>query len=275
VRFTRWHGWLRDRRAGQRAHIDALCKEHDIEPVYLDKKESGAKANVEGRRVLIAPTSGVRTYFVALHEIGHCVVGVDKSQPIAPQEVDAWRWALDNAIEEPTQGVRRMIFKALWHYMLDGFKRPGVEEVSNADLFPPPGDPCWNFSAGLEDGPRLIYEAAKIAARTRSEGLDDFQIHELVEKERTKARTALRRARTAIATEQREVGPPRPATAGEWTVLVKDGTAHLLARDGYFGLAVGTGDTLCGAGGVARPAPASAHRCWSCEAKATAAHGVS
>ncbi len=253
--------------ARRKAHLDELCLEHSIERVYLDTSGERAKANVGDGRVLISQTTGVRTYFVALHEIGHCVLGVDQTKPIAPQEAEAWRWALDNAREEPTRGVRRMIFKALWHYLLRDLDRADAAELRNRDLFPGPDDPYWSFLASLDEEGRLLYEAAKVTARAHpAEG--PLPLEQLLEAERTKTRTALRRARVKIAAEEREVGPPKPAAAGDLVVLSKGGTAHILARDGYYGVVLATGDTLCGAGGVARPAPPDADTCWSCQEKA-------
>jgi hypothetical protein len=152
--------------ARRRAHVMDLLDRHEITSVYLSKGESGGSADLKGRVVLIPQTTMVRSYYIALHEIGHIVLGFDRDRPKAPQEAAAWRWAINCAIEEPTPGVSRMIFLKLWNYLLgDLLLRPG-EKRSNADRFPGPGDEFWLFLASLDEASRLLYGAVKVTAHS-------------------------------------------------------------------------------------------------------------
>jgi len=41
-----------------------------------------------------------------------------------------------------------------------------ADQLTNRDPFPGPDDPFWPLLASLDDGGRLLYEAAKVTART-------------------------------------------------------------------------------------------------------------
>lgn len=151
--------------ARRRGHIEQLCLAHRIGWTHTDGAGSHGRADTEARHVLIPPTTRVRSYYVALHEIAHCVLGYDEDQPVAPQEVAAWRWAVEQAIEPPSEGVKRHMFRVLWHYLvvdLSGARR--TIRSASARPFPPPGDSFWAFLSSLDEGSRLLYEAAKVLA---------------------------------------------------------------------------------------------------------------
>ena len=104
------------------AHVDELVQHHGI--AVVEKAGASPRAGrmrVDGARVgriVIRPIRGRNTYFTALHEIGHLVaVGGLASGLRLEQEVIAWRWALDNAIEQPTPGVWKKIARCLGHYV--------------------------------------------------------------------------------------------------------------------------------------------------------------
>jgi hypothetical protein len=148
-------------------HIRSLCEEHDIVIEY-SHDERGAAAP-DRRAVLIPRTTLIRSYYTGLHEIAHCVLGYDMAKPAAPQEFQAWRWAFDHAIEPPSDGVKRQVFKVLWHYLLaDLAGTNGVEDpallLGNVTLFPPRTEVFWTFLGALDESGQLLYEATKILA---------------------------------------------------------------------------------------------------------------
>lgn len=97
--------------AKRRRHVQELCERHDIACEYQPRGVPHARADPERRRVLIPPTTMVRSYYLALHEIAHCVLGYDHDLPAAPQEAATWQWAIDHAIEAPTLGLKRLMFQ--------------------------------------------------------------------------------------------------------------------------------------------------------------------
>src|SRR4051812_19954743 len=98
-------------------HVASLCEEHNITHV-IDPSASAA-ADLQLRRVRTPPVTRHRSYYIALHEIGH-VVTHDPASAESPvkQEERAWRWALQTALIEPTEGVRRHIYRRLWSYVV-------------------------------------------------------------------------------------------------------------------------------------------------------------
>jgi hypothetical protein len=253
--------------AQRQQHVRELCGRHRIDPVYQRPGDSHGRASPAARRVLIPRTTGVRSYYVALHEIAHCVLGFDRTQLLAPQEAAAWRWAFEEAIEPPSQGVKRMVFKVLWHYVLDDLGKQPADDLSNAQLFPGPDDKVWPFLADLDEAARLLYEAAKVTARAGPGADIRRQVRAAIKTEREASRDAVARARREE--QLRAYGPPRLAHAGELTLLGAGDKAHIWAEDGRFGTV--TRAVLCGATGVAHP-PASPKTtpCKHCQALALA-----
>jgi hypothetical protein len=246
--------------AKRRQHIGSLCDRHGITFEYLPPGVSGGRANPKDRTVLIPETTMVRSYYVALHEIAHCVLGFDSAEPRAPQETGAWRWAIDQAIEPPTAGLKRYIFKVLWHYLLSDLVRP-ESDLSNAERWPPADDSFWAFLAGLDDPSRLLYEATKVTGHVGL--LADLRTNaaRALDRERQRTKDALRRAH--IAEQSLAYGPPSPARTGQLALLGASKKAHVWASDGQFGTFADRG-ILCGSRGVARPAPPDAPRCKVC-----------
>jgi hypothetical protein len=253
----------------RREHLDALCDEHNVLCKYQPKGSTHARAYPEQRQVLIPRTTMIRSYYLALHEIAHCVLGFDHDRPAAPQEAEAWQWAISQSIEPPTPGLKRMVFKALWHYLLSDLGVRGAEDLSNRDLFPAPDDPFWSFLATLDDGSRLLYEAAKVTARTGPPADWQAKAYQELDEERRRFEQALEQARNAarraVVREQlRFYGPPSPAKSGE-RVLVGSGVkAHMWRYDSQYGAVTKISDIFCGVSGVAHPAPAGAPACRAC-----------
>lgn len=255
----------------RRKHVDALCDEYGITCEYQPRGKSHARAWPVERRVLIPQTTMVRSYYLGLHEIAHCVIGYDHDQPAAPQEAATWRWAIAEAIEPPTPGLKRMMFKALWHYLLRDIGVWDAEQLSNRDLFPGPDDPFWAFLATLDDDAgRLLYEATKITARTGPPAEWRARAYQELDEERRRSEQALEQAkqdaRRAVIREQlRFYGPPTPAKAGERVLIGAGEKAHVWRYDGQYGAVTQISAIYCGATGVAHPAPADAPACRACQ----------
>jgi hypothetical protein len=76
-------------------HIARICK---IEDITIESHSSGGRAYRRKRLVKIKPVKTAITYAVALHEIGH-ILGPRQRGTRLDQEVGAWEWAMENAIE--------------------------------------------------------------------------------------------------------------------------------------------------------------------------------
>ena len=214
--------------------------------------------------MLIPPTTMVRSYYVALHEIGHCVLGYDQHRPAAPQEATAWQWAIESAFEPPSPGVKRMMFRALWHYLLSDLAGEHPESLKRSGrLFPVPEDPFWVFLASLDDASRLLYEATKVAANVGPVADAREAVEHTIKRKLEKQRQAARRAR--IERELKMYGPPQAVGEGERVLIGASSKAHVLAGSGMYGTMLDSGDVVCGAVGVGHPAPGEAHSCRACE----------
>lgn len=245
--------------AQRRQHVQALSERYAITCEYQPRGISHGRANPERRRVLIPRTTKVRSYYLALHEIGHCVLGNDHEQPAASQEAATWQWAIEHAIEPPSVGLKRLMFKTVWNYLLSDLAAPSAENLSNAEMFPRSDDGFWSFLASLDDASRLLYEATKITAHTGPPAEARLEVSRALYRERERSREALRRAR--VREQLRFYGPARPAPAGELTLLGASEKAHVWGHDGMWGT---FGSVLCGSRGVAHPAPPGAPRCKTC-----------
>jgi hypothetical protein len=97
---------------GYRQHIQSLAREHDVEIVI--RKGSRGRASRRQRLIKIPAVRGQVSYLVALHELGHIVGRYPKLRH--DREVAAWRWALDNSIDEPTAASYERIAESLASY---------------------------------------------------------------------------------------------------------------------------------------------------------------
>jgi hypothetical protein len=255
--------------ARRQDHLDELCELHGVAREYQPQGKSHGRAWPAERRVLIPKTTLVRSYYLGLHEIAHCVLGYDHEKPAAPQEAAAWQWSIAEAIEPPTQGLKRMMFKALWHYLLSDLSVHGAEALSNRDLFPGPGDPIWDFLASLDAGPRLLYEAAKVTARTGPPAAWQAEAYRELDQERRRGEEAVEQAkeagrRTLIREQLRFYGPPRPAPASVRVLVGAGEKAHAWRYGGQYGAMTQISAIYCGVTGVAHPAPDDAPDCRAC-----------
>lgn len=87
----------------------------DANGIDFEVYSGGGRAHPGERSISIAPVTGVVSYYVALHEIGH-IVCRGRSAPKLEQEANAWQWAIDNAIVEPSPAVRKGIARRLRSY---------------------------------------------------------------------------------------------------------------------------------------------------------------
>jgi hypothetical protein len=129
-------------------HVDELCEFHGI----LRLTGSRGRAEVHranGRRTIairIPPVRGQVTYFVALHEIGH-LVGPGRSGPRLEKEAAAWRFALREALVEPTDVCRRRIGKRLRSYVTWAER---CQHRRRPPRLPESESPFWGLLAYLE-----------------------------------------------------------------------------------------------------------------------------
>jgi hypothetical protein len=98
------------------AHIEDLCREYGIELAGASSRGRAIRWRGGKLEISIPPIRGQVSYFIALHEIGH-LVGRGRSAPRLEAEANAWLWALDHSIVEPTQATLRSISRRLRGYL--------------------------------------------------------------------------------------------------------------------------------------------------------------
>jgi hypothetical protein len=133
-------------------HIDDLCARHGIRRV--DGRGRAVVIRVRHRdgrterrlEIRVPPVRGQVTYFVALHEIGH-LVGAGRSGRRLESEAAAWRFALTQALVDPTDSTRRRIGKRLRSYVTWAELRA---RRRTPPFVPPANDPFWDLLAWLE-----------------------------------------------------------------------------------------------------------------------------
>lgn len=77
------------------AHIDALCKKHEIGVQYTRKRFAMAEDIV--RHIRTPPVKSDTSYAIALHELGH-LLGKWQTRSEIIAETGAWLWAENNAL---------------------------------------------------------------------------------------------------------------------------------------------------------------------------------
>lgn len=115
-------------------HVDGLCGEFKI---TRKVRPGRGHANVKKRTIQHAPLDlgDEMAYFVALHEIGHIIVGLKETR--LEREAAAWVWALDAALTRPSYVTRQRICACLWRY----YRRA----VENNWPIPPEGHMFWEL----------------------------------------------------------------------------------------------------------------------------------
>jgi hypothetical protein len=121
------------------AHIEDLCREHGIELVGASSRGRAIRWRGGKLEISIPPIRGQVSYFIALHEIGH-LVGRGRSAPRLESEANAWLWALDHGVVEPTPATLRSISRRLRGY-LDWARNRQYRRVP--PRIPPHEHPFW------------------------------------------------------------------------------------------------------------------------------------
>jgi hypothetical protein len=98
------------------AHVEELCREHGIQLAGASSRGRAIRWQGGRLEISIPPIRGQVSYFIALHEIGH-LVGRGRSAPRLECEANAWLWALDHSVVEPTHATRRSISRRLRGYL--------------------------------------------------------------------------------------------------------------------------------------------------------------
>lgn len=133
-------------------HVAELCARHGIRRrdgsgravlVRIRHRDGRVERRLEIR---VPPVRGQVSYFVALHEIGH-LVGEGRSGRRLEKEAAAWRFALHEALVEPTAATRRRLGRRLRSYVTWAERR---SRRRTPPYVPPPGDPFWALLAWLE-----------------------------------------------------------------------------------------------------------------------------
>lgn len=93
-----------------------LCHEHGIELALPSSRGRAIRWRGGRRQIAVPDVRGQVSYFIALHEIGH-LVGPGRSKPRLEAEANAWLWALEQSVVEPTSATRRSISRRLHGYL--------------------------------------------------------------------------------------------------------------------------------------------------------------
>ena len=122
-------------------HIEALCDEHGIELVGASSRGRAIRWKGGRLEISIPPIKGQVSYFIALHEIGH-LVGPGRSAPRLESEANAWLFALEHSVVEPTQATLRSISRRLQGYLAWARNR---QHRRTPPRIPPPDHPFWRL----------------------------------------------------------------------------------------------------------------------------------
>jgi hypothetical protein len=90
----------------RKEHVRLLCVQYGIQHEIRPESTARSQADIAGRKIRTPAITMVRSYYTALHEIAHIALGYDFAALQAPQEAAAWQWAIANAIEHPTEGLK-------------------------------------------------------------------------------------------------------------------------------------------------------------------------
>lgn len=98
------------------AHVEDLCVEYGIDLAGASSRGRAIRWRGGRLEISIPPIRGQVSYFIALHEIGH-LVGRGRSAPRLESEANAWLFALEHSVVEPTQATKRSISRRLRGYL--------------------------------------------------------------------------------------------------------------------------------------------------------------
>lgn len=130
-------------------HVAELAEKHKI-IVKRRKDRSNSLAYFQLREIHIPPIRGEKSYFTALHEIGHLVTKANYRKGVLHDEARAWQWALEAALIKPRSPTLRYIDFCLSSYLV----------TRQLDELPKPNDIFWTTLTFVrEEWGRFIKEA--------------------------------------------------------------------------------------------------------------------
>lgn len=97
-------------------HIEDLCRGYGIGLSGSSARGRAIRWRGGKLEISIPPIRGQVSYFIALHEIGH-LVGKGRSAPRLESEANAWLFALEQSVVEPTSATKRSISRRLEGYL--------------------------------------------------------------------------------------------------------------------------------------------------------------
>lgn len=119
---------LDEREAAMHRIVESLSKE-SLAPMIYCNSFSAVHAITGETVYYIDPDESddpVKLYFIALHEIGHQVLGHRNSEQeieqVVENEIEAWAWAFEKSIIEPTDDVYMDMMNSLGTYTDDLYK---------------------------------------------------------------------------------------------------------------------------------------------------------
>ena len=98
------------------AHVEDLCRQHGIELIGSSARGRAIRWRGGRLEISIPPIRGQVSYFIALHEIGH-LAGKGRSAPRLESEANAWLFALEHTVVDPTPATLRSISRRLRGYL--------------------------------------------------------------------------------------------------------------------------------------------------------------
>lgn len=123
------------------AHIKTLCETHNI--TVQDRVSGGGRSWKKTRTVSIKPIKSMKTYFIALHEIGHIVHPLGSGSGLRlEKEYYAWEWAIENSLVDPNASAAKMIHRCLDSYIQKARRSPRMK-------LPAKEHPLWALVAEM------------------------------------------------------------------------------------------------------------------------------
>jgi hypothetical protein len=98
-------------------HINQLCERHGIRREESARSGRAIRQRETGvRTIRVPPIRSQLGYLICLHEAAHHL-GRGRSAPRLEAEANAWLWALEHSVVEPTAATRRGIGLRLRSYL--------------------------------------------------------------------------------------------------------------------------------------------------------------
>lgn len=129
-------------------HVRQICRERGIR---IKPALRGSLGNAHGKTILIRSVTNEASYAIALHEIGHTIVGYRK--PILLQEAEAWDHAKRLALRW-TPTMQRACLEGLLSYVArahDAYRRGVPTKLK----LPPLDHVFWQLVQGTKEGDAL------------------------------------------------------------------------------------------------------------------------